>query len=53
MLTAGTADAMLQALPHARLHTFPGVGHDIPEQRPSELAGLLASFADELERREA
>lgn len=53
VLTARTADEMLQALPHARLHTFRGVGHDIPEKRPSELAALLASFADELERRGA
>lgn len=53
VLTAGTADDMLHALPHARLQTLAGVKHDIPEKRPSELAALLAAFADELERRGA
>lgn len=50
VLLAETAGDMLASLPSARLHTLEGVGHAIPEERPGELAGLLARFAGELER---
>lgn len=53
VLLAETAEDMLRTLPHARLRTLSGVGHAIPEERPGDLAVLLETFADELERGEA
>ncbi len=39
-----------QLLPDARIHSFGGVGHMIPLERPTELVGLIETFAAELDR---
>ncbi len=38
-----------QLLPDARIHSFAGVGHMIPLERPTELVGLIETFAGELD----
>ncbi len=43
VLTAAAAAEMVRRQPHARLLTLPGVGHQIPSQRPLELGRALAS----------
>jgi pimeloyl-ACP methyl ester carboxylesterase len=42
VLTAEAAAEMLRRQPRARLLTLPGVGHQIPSQRPRELARAIA-----------
>lgn len=44
----GRSRELHQLLPDARIHSFAGVGHMIPLERPTELVGLIESFAGEL-----
>ncbi|MHB8575507.1 MAG: alpha/beta fold hydrolase [Dehalococcoidia bacterium] len=44
VLTAQTAQEMLSRQPTSRLVTIPGVGHQIPSQRPRELAAAITSL---------
>lgn len=48
MLSANEADAMVAALPAARLVEIPEAGHDVPLDRPEEWCGTLLSFLCEL-----
>ena len=49
VLPAPLAAEMLARQPRARLATVPGVGHQIPFQRPRELAELIEDFLDDLQ----
>jgi pimeloyl-ACP methyl ester carboxylesterase len=48
MLSANEADAMVAALPAARLVEIQEAGHDVPLDRPEEWCGALLSFLREL-----
>jgi pimeloyl-ACP methyl ester carboxylesterase len=48
----GAADRALELLPSATLTWFEDTMHDIPLQRPAELAADLASFAKKVAGRE-
>lgn len=45
----GRSRELHQLLPDARIHSFAGVGHMIPLERPTELVGLIETFAGELD----
>lgn len=40
---------LLPRIPHAALHVLPGIGHLSPLEAPSELARLIARFAEAIE----
>lgn len=50
VLPAHLAAEMLDSQPMARLHSITGVGHDILQHRPEQLARILCDFAGELDR---
>jgi len=43
-------DALLEAIPHARLMVYPGAGHAVHWEEPAQFAVDLLTFADEIER---
>ena len=48
LIPPSESDAMVEALPNARLVRIPGAGHLVPLERPDELAAALRSFLAEV-----